>query len=65
MTFSHITQVREALRKALLFYNHETTPKPGDAHPISQAANETGRFKRQWISYRERAIDAMGNHNTE
>ena len=25
----------------------------------AEAAAETGRFKRQWISYRERAIDAM------
>lgn len=65
MTFSHITQVREALRKALLFYNHERPHLSLEMRTPSEAANETGRFKRQWISYRERAIDAMGNDNTQ
>ncbi|MCH5326611.1 MAG: transposase, partial [Duncaniella sp.] len=65
MTFSHIAQVREALRKALLFYNHERPHLSLEMRTPSEAANETGRFKRQWISYRERAIDAMCNDNAE
>lgn len=65
MTFSHISQVREALRKALLFYNHERPHLSLEMRTPSEAANETGRFKRQWISYRERAIDAMCNDKAE
>ena len=65
MTFSHITQVREALRKALLFYNHERPHLSLEMRTPSEAANETGRFKRRWISHRERAIEAMRNDNAE
>ena len=65
MKFSHITHVREALRKALLLYNHERPHLSLEMRTPSIAANETGRFKRVWISYRERDKDTMKDDNTE
>lgn len=59
MVFTEIGQVREALRKAVMFYNHERPHLSLEMRTPAEAAAETGRFKRQWISYRERAIDAM------
>lgn len=59
MVFSDIGQVREALHKAVMFYNHERPHLSLEMRTPAEAAAETGRFKRQWISYRERAIDAM------
>lgn len=59
MVFTDIGQVREALRSAVMFYNHERPHLSLEMRTPIEAAGETGRFKRQWISYRERAIDAM------
>lgn len=59
MVFTNIDQVREALRRAVMFYNHERPHLSLEMRTPVEAASETGRFKRQWISYRERAIDAM------
>lgn len=58
MVFSNIAQVREALDKAILFYNHERPHMSLEGRTPASAAKLTGRFKRQWTSYRERAIDA-------
>ena len=58
MTFKDIMQVKEALEKAVLFYNHERPHLSLEMHTPIEAARETGRFSRQWVSYRERAIDA-------
>lgn len=59
MVFTDIDQVREALRRAVRFYNYERPHLSIEMRTPAEAAAETGRFKRQWISYRERAIDAM------
>lgn len=59
MVFTEIGQVKEALRKAVMFYNHERPHLSLEMRTPAEAAAETGRLKRQWISYRERAIDAM------
>lgn len=59
MVFTNIDQVRVALRRAVMFYNHERPHLSLEMRTPVEAASETGRFKRQWISYRERAIDAM------
>lgn len=59
MVFTNIDQVREALRRAVMFYNYERPHLSLEMRTPVEAASETGRFKRQWISYRERAIDAM------
>lgn len=59
MVFTDIDQEREALPRAVRFYNHERPHLSIEMRTPAEAAAETGRFKRQWISYRERAIDAM------
>lgn len=59
MTFTNISQVREALNKAVMFYNYERPHLSLEMRTPAEAASETGRFRRQWVSYRERAIDAM------
>ena len=58
MVFSDITQVWEALRQAVLFYNHERPHLSLEMRTPVEAAAETGRFRRRWNSFRERAIDA-------
>lgn len=65
MFFTDIDQVREALRRAVMFYNCERPHLSLEMRTPVEAAGETGRFKRQWISYRERAIDAMTSENTQ
>lgn len=47
-----------------MFYNHEQPHLSVETHTPVEADGETGRFKRQWISYRERAINAMTAANT-
>lgn len=63
MTFTDILQVRAAMDKAIMFYNHERPHLSLEMRTPAEAANETGRFRRQWTSYRERAIDAMTTDN--
>ncbi len=63
MVFTDIGQVREALDKAVMFYNHERPHLSLEMRTPVEAASETGRFRRQWISFRERAIDAMNAGN--
>ncbi len=63
MVFTDAAQVREALDKAIMFYNHERPHLSLEMRTPAEAASETGRFRRQWISYRERAIDAMTTDN--
>ena len=65
MVFTDIGQVRAALHKAVMFYNHERPHLSLEMRTPAEAAAQTGRFKRQWISYRERAIDAMTADNLE
>ena len=65
MIFTDVNQVKEALRKAVMFYNYERPHLSLEMRTPAEAASETGRFKRQWISYRERAIDAMSANHEE
>lgn len=65
MFFTDIDQVSEALQRAVMFYNYERPHLSLEMRTPVEAAGETGRFKRQWISYRERAIDAMTSENTQ
>lgn len=65
MVFTDMDQVREALKRAVMFYNHERPHLSLEMRTPAEAADETGRFKRQWISYRERAIDAMTSENIQ
>lgn len=65
MVFTNIDQVRDALHRAVLFYNYERPHLSLEMRTPTEAAAETGRFKRRWISYRERAIDAMTTNKTQ
>lgn len=65
LVFTDIEQVREAMQRAVMFYNYERPHLSLEMRTPVAAAGETGRFKRQWVSYRERAIDAMSSENAE
>lgn len=58
MVFTDISQVREALEKAVMFYNYERPHLSLEMRAPVEAAGLSGRLRRQWTSYRERAIDA-------
>lgn len=45
-----------------MFYNYERPHMSLEMRTPVEAATETGRFKRRWISYRERAIDSMNEN---
>lgn len=57
--FNNIDQVREAMDKAVPFYNCERPHRSIEMRTPMDAIGCTGRFKRAWISYRENAIDKM------
>lgn len=59
MTFNSIGQVQEAMEKAVPFYNYERPHLSLEMRPPMDAISHTGRFKRAWVSYRERAIDKL------
>jgi len=59
MVFNDIKQVREAMRIAVPFYNHERPHRSIEMRTPMEAAGCTGRFRRAWTSYRENAIDKM------
>lgn len=56
MEFSHISQVKAAVKAAVEFYNHERPHWSLDGMTPSQAAQCQGELKKRWISYREAAI---------
>lgn len=57
--FHDIEEVRKAMKEAVPFYNNERPHwSIGMLTPI-EAAARTGRFKRRWTSYREKAIDSL------
>ena len=62
MIFTDINQVKEVIQKAIMFYNYERPHMSLEMRTPVEAATETGRFKRRWISYRERAIDSMNEN---
>ena len=59
VVFSTIEQVREAMGKAVPFYNYERPHRSIEMQPPMEAIGHTGRFKRVWTSYREIAIDKL------
>lgn len=65
VVFTDIGQVREALQMAVKFYTHERPHLSLKMRPSVEAAYETGRFRRHWISYRGQPIDAMTAGNTQ
>lgn len=56
MRFHSIDQVREAVRKAVDFYNNERPHMSIDMLTPSQAAARSGEIAKRWTSYREKAI---------
>ena len=62
MIFTDINQVKEVIQKAIMFYNYERPHMSLEMRTPVEAATEIGRFKRRWISYRERAIDSMNEN---
>ena len=57
--FHDIEEVREAMHAAVPFYNNEHPHRSIEMLTPMEAAGRTGRFKRGWTSYRERAIDNL------
>lgn len=57
--FHDIEEVREAMHGAVPFYNNERPHRSIEMLTPIEAAGRTGRFKRGWTSYRERAIDNL------
>lgn len=57
--FHDIEEVREAMHAAVPFYNNERPHRSIEMLTPMEAAGRTGRFKRGWTSYRERAIDNL------
>lgn len=57
--FHDIDEIREAMRAAVPFYNNERPHRSIEMLTPMEAAGRTGRFKRGWTSYRERAIDNL------
>ena len=59
MSFTSIDQVREALRKAIDFYNNERPHMSLDWKTPAEAALCTGELAKKWMSYREKAIKGL------
>lgn len=57
--FHDIEEVRKAMLEAVSFYNNERPHRSIEMLTPIDAACRTGRFKRGWKSYRERAIDSL------
>lgn len=57
--FNSIEEVREAMEAAIPFYNNERPHRSIEMLAPMEAAGRTGRFKRGWTSYREKAIDNL------
>ena len=57
--FHDIGEVREAMQAAVPFYNNERPHRSIEMLTPIEAAGRTGRFKRGWTSYREKAIDNL------
>lgn len=57
--FHDIEEVRGAMHAAVPFYNNERPHRSIEMLTPMEAAGRTGRFKRGWTSYRERAIDNL------
>ena len=56
MEFHGISQVKEAVKAAVNFYNHERPHLSLEGMTPVQAAQCKGEMKKNWKSYREMAI---------
>ena len=56
-TFTSLQQVKNAVNKAILFYNMERPHSSLDWHTPEQAHEMQGKMKRHWHSWREEAIN--------
>lgn len=65
IVFHDVEQVRDALKSAVDFYNYERPHLSLENRTPYEASRCEGRFKREWISYRERAIDALYQKNQD
>ena len=59
MTFVSLDEVRQAVDKAILFYNEERPHLSLDGMTPKEAARCRGEIKKRWVSYREKAIKAF------
>ena len=62
-TFTCVEDVRKAMETAVPFYNNERPHRSIEMLTPMAAAGRTGRFRRGWTSFRERAIESL-NHGT-
>lgn len=65
IVFHDVEQVRDTLKSAVDFYNYERPHLSLENRTPYEASRCEGRFKREWISYRERAIDALYQKNQD
>ena len=63
VVFHEIEEVRKAMATAVPFYNMERPHRSIGMLTPMEAARRTGRFKRGWKSYRELAIDKIGQED--
>ena len=56
LRFRSITEVRDAITKAVEFYNNERPHMSIDMMTPAQAAKCNGELKKWWKSYRDKAI---------
>lgn len=61
LIFNSILEVQKAMETAVSFYNKERPHRSIEMLTPVKAAECSGRFKRGWISYRERAIDNIND----
>lgn len=64
MTFLNITQVREAVKEAVDFYNNERPHWSLDGMTPAEASRCKGELKKKWTSFRERAIKGQSRPQT-
>lgn len=61
MKFTNISEVKNAVKSAVNFYNHERPHWSLDGMTPSDAASQKGELKKRWLSYREAAIKNKAN----
>ncbi len=56
MRFQSVEEVRQAVRRAVEFYNKERPHMSLDMMTPAQAATKSGVINKKWVSYREKYI---------
>ena len=62
LVFRNIEEVRQAMQKAVDFYNNERPHMSLGGLTPSHAMKMNGAIPKQWFSYREKAIKGVQNH---